>query len=277
MPIQSCKRKSHLIGSLICLVVFFLLSSISAVQATTPDNQDKPKSALSVKIDPLVELISIIFRLAGSFEYNQGRVSSYNDDISRHFKPVLDHPVIQMARNLRQTQGVSFDACMSFAIHLDDIESLNERSPFDGENIHLDARWRPEEAREFLKQVRDFKNESKFDEFITDHQDFYAIIEKRMRSFLDEHADLNWFEQFFGVKPTAPFTVIPALVNGGANYGPKFVAPDGSEHLYAILGTWLVDEEGVPDFDKRFLGTVVHEFNHSFVNHLVEKIGRAHV
>ena len=40
--------------------------------------------ALGVVVEPRVELMSIIFRLAGNREYNLGRVDSYTNDVEKH-------------------------------------------------------------------------------------------------------------------------------------------------------------------------------------------------
>jgi hypothetical protein len=50
------------------------------------------------------------------------------------------------------------------------------------------------------------------------------------------------------------------------------VWPDGRETFYAIMGAWSFDSTGKPVFDvKGYLPTLIHEFNHSFVNYLTEK------
>jgi hypothetical protein len=47
---------------------------------------------LGVAVDPRVELLSIIFRLAGNQEYNRGAVASYNEDVDRWFGGRKNHP-----------------------------------------------------------------------------------------------------------------------------------------------------------------------------------------
>src|SRR5271157_6324980 len=81
--------------------------------------------------DPRVELMSIIFRLAGNEEYTQGRVPAYITAIDSHFARFHDHEAVRLARELRETDGVSFDAVMNMAVHVTDAESLAERVPFD--------------------------------------------------------------------------------------------------------------------------------------------------
>jgi len=66
-------------------------------------------------------------------------------------------------------------------------------------------------------------------------------------------------------------TIVLGLLNGGGSYGPKVVYPGGREDLYTILGVWITDDAGLPEFNGRVLGTVVHEFCHSFANPIVDR------
>ena len=58
-----------------------------ALMAAEPSSVDLPGSAHSLRVivDPRVELMSVIFRLAGNPEYNQARVKSYAQDAENLF------------------------------------------------------------------------------------------------------------------------------------------------------------------------------------------------
>ncbi len=92
-----------------------------------------------------------------------------------------------------------------------------------------------------------------------------------MRELLAREAHLEWFEEFFGARPDAHFTVALGLLNGGQCYGPHCRTADGREDLYCILGVWETDDEGLPVFRREVLGTVVHEFCHSFTNRVIDR------
>ena len=77
-----------------------------------------------IGVDPRVELMGIIFRLAGNPEYTQGRIPAYNAAIDSHFAAFRDHEAIRLARQLRNKDGVSYDAVMNMAVHIKDVESL---------------------------------------------------------------------------------------------------------------------------------------------------------
>ncbi|MGB2908276.1 MAG: DUF4932 domain-containing protein, partial [Candidatus Aminicenantaceae bacterium] len=224
-----------------------------------------------VRVDPRIELLSIIFRLAGNPEYNRGAVQSYVDDVEARFGPFREHAVVEMARELRETRGVSFDAVMSMAIHVKGPYTLEEEIAFEPRPASLEGRWRVEEAREFLEKARDFVRVTDFKGFVADHEELYETTAERMQAVMDENEVEGWFNGFFGSLPDARFSIVLGLLNGGGSYGPKVVYPDGREDLYTILGVWMTDEGGVPRFNDRVLGTVVHEFSHSFANPVVDR------
>ena len=226
---------------------------------------------VKVAVDPRVELLSIIFRLAGNSEYSQGRVASYVDDVEEHFGRFRDHPAVELAATLRRKRGVSCDACMSMAVHLSDAYALKAKVPFDPLPESLDRRWDVEGAGRFLEQARRFVEDTSFREFIKEHRPLYRLAESRMQKVLDEHAQLEWFDEFFGRRPQATFKFTLGMLNGGSSYGARCRTPDGNEELHCILGVWKTDSEGMPLFEPEMLGTVVHEFCHSYTNAVVDR------
>jgi len=240
-----------------------------AILASDATNSTAP--SLQVTVDPRVELLSLIFRLAGNPEYNMGRVASYNQDAERQFGSFRNHAVVSLAIELRQTRGVSFDAVMSLAVHLTDLEGLNLAGPLDPWPANLDPRWTASGVNDFLTAARQFVRDTGFRTFLEQHQSLYETTVTRLGAMLEESAHLEWYESFFGERPGASFTVVPALFNGGANYGPRFRDLQGREALYSILGVWKTDGAGLPEFTPDMLGTVVHEFSHSFANPVIDR------
>jgi hypothetical protein len=193
------------------------------------------------------------------------------EDVEKHFGEFRGHAAIKLAQKLRSSRGVSFDACMSMAVHLKDAEKCAERIPLDPRPASLDSRWRPPEVQAFLPEVRAFIEESRFQRFYAEHKPLYQTAKERVQALLDKNGHLEWFGEFFGEGPPSQFTVAIALLNGPANYGPHCRLPDGQEDLYCILGAWLVDSEGQPTFSVGVVETVVHEFCHSHVNSIVDR------
>ncbi len=227
---------------------------------------------IAVEVDPRVELMSLIFRLAGHPEYNQpNSASPYADEVEKRFGRFRTHDVVIMARALRGRRGVSYDAVMSMAVHVTDATDLGERVDFDTGPPRLDDRWQVDEAREFLAHARNFVQVSSFDEFVAEQGDFYAAAAERLGEVVARHDYVQWFESFFGVHPGATFKAIPGLLNGGANYGVGIRFPDGTEQITPVIGVWDFDVDGVPVFGDGISGTIAHELCHSYTNPIVDR------
>src|ERR1039458_9390912 len=147
--------------------------------------------ALEVGTDLRVELLSIIFRLAGSPEYTHGAIPGY-------------------------------EAAIGLGGHVTNIEPRAERVPLDRPGILLDKRWHGGEARRFLEAARRFVAETRYLEFVQSQKPLYEIAGRRLKGFVDSALDQAWFGRFFGAQPGARFIVVPGLVNGNSNYGTKF-------------------------------------------------------
>ncbi|MCB9882916.1 MAG: DUF4932 domain-containing protein [Planctomycetes bacterium] len=232
--------------------------------------QDERPTTVAVRFDPRTELMSVIFRLAGHPEYNMARVTSYANDVDRHFGEFRDHDVVRRARALRASRGVGYDAPMSLAVHLKGIDGMAGTISFRPRPPALDDRWREDELDAFLEAADRFVEETRFTAFLEGHQELYRLTEARLREVLAEHMKMAWFDGFFGEKPRASFTVIPGLLNGGGNYGPGVTTPGEPERIVSVLGVWMTDDEGQPRFDASVVDTVVHEFCHSYCNPIVD-------
>lgn len=260
---------------------FICIAAAGLAQSTLPGAESTngapaPDTAvaahrLQVEVDPRVELMSVIFRLAGNEEYNRASVAPYAEDVEKQFGKFRDHTVVKLARKLRETQGVSFDAVMGMAIHLNDVQGLKLKVPLEPWPESLDQRWDAPEVNDFLAAARQFVKDSAFPEFIAQHRPLYQTTRERMQELMHKEAHLEWFDAYFGQRPQASFIVVPGLLNGGNNYGAHFRNADGHEELYCVLGVWQTDEQGLPEFKRNVVGTVVHEFCHSYANPLIER------
>jgi hypothetical protein len=69
-----------------------LLTSLLCVENSALAQVDR------IGVDPRVELFSVLFRLAGAPEYQQGRVPAYAQTVDAWFAPYRNHDVVQYAR-----------------------------------------------------------------------------------------------------------------------------------------------------------------------------------
>lgn len=251
-----------------------LLVGASTVLLLAPLAAAEPQR-LEARVDPRVELMSLIFRLAGNPEYNQPLAKSpYSDEVDAHFGKYRDHAVVVLARELRGKTGVSYDAVMSLAIHLDDTQSLKTRLPLEPWPARLDKRWPPDETGAFLEKARGFVQETGFNEFCEQHRKLYAASAERLTQKLNERNYVGWFDKYFGARPSAKFYVVVSLLNGPCNYGSGIQFPDGREEIVPVIGAEKFDSDGIPVFGDGNVSTIAHEFCHTYTNPFVDKYAK---
>lgn len=253
---QTKKEKSM---KLLTTLFFSLLAVFSFGQA--PNTLEKPK------VDERVELLSIVFRLAESKEYSSEQFKLYTDKIQEHYKPYKKHELIAFIKKLREENGVSYDAVMSMAIHLDNkfnpLIEFTDKIP--------DERWGKDNAYEFVRLLKKFYRESNSKKFFKENQNLYKEVGEKFLPVY-EHLDLDWYTSFYGKEPTEKFVIVNGPGNGGGNFGPSITFPDGRREVYAIMGTWETDSLGMAKFTLgNYFPVLLHEFNHSFVNYLLKK------
>lgn len=220
------------------------------------------------KVDKRIELLSIVFRLAECNEYSSKDFPIYVERIENHFGKYKDHKLISYIKNNLRKNGIGFDAVMFMAISLSEPPNIQPISPFSSD--FPEERWGKKRATKFLKLLNQFYIDAECEKFFKNNESLYKTASKRFNEVYKK-LDLQWYQNFYGQKPKGEFRIVNGLGNGGGNYGPKIILPNKKEVVYAIMGTWSVDSLGIPNFDfNSYFPTLLHEFNHSFVNHIVE-------
>jgi len=246
---------------LILLTGIFLLTSAIYAQ----ENQ----LITPPRIDKRVELLSIVFRLAGNPEYNYNTFPLYTKKIEAHFGKYKNHKLIRFIQKKLHKRGVGYDAVMQMAIHITQPPGMQPLVPFTDEIP--ENRWGKKNAAKFLKLLNEFYTDARCEDFFEENAGLYQQIEQRFYTMYKE-IDLDWYQRFYGTPPENLFEIIIGLGNGPGNYGPKLSLPGQKDKVYAILGIYEVDKQGIPLYkSKAYLPILLHEFNHSFVNKTVEK------
>lgn len=220
------------------------------------------------QVNENVELMSILSRMAGFPEYRMDMAGQYIKDMDSYFKDNAEHPAVTYMKELRNKHGISFDAVMSMAIHLNNRNGT--LSLIEEDASTLEKRWKNVDKDEFLSNLNRFYRDTRFNEFFKAHKDLY---EKGIKSYQDnviDHFDIGWYADFYGTEPQETFSVIIGFCNGGGNYGVNRQIKGKMKEVFAIVG-YYVNEEGTPIYTKDHLSTLIHEFNHSFINHFLDE------
>lgn len=219
-------------------------------------------------VDQRVELISLVFRLAGNAEYNFDFSKAYVKDLNDHFGKYKTHPLILFAKELSE-KGMGYSKVMFLAVRI--ARQNNRFSLIKATDNGLEGKWSNEDAEKFVTLLNDFYKVSGFDQFFSDHQSLYNEANIQFANAMTGF-DQPWYPRYYGVKPGEDFKLVIGLANGGANYGPS-VHPDNEKRIvYAIMGSWTYSEDGKPLFKKEdYRPIVIHEFNHSFINPILDQ------
>lgn len=241
----------------------FILAFFFAVTCSPIIANEKINST----VDPRVELLSIVFRLAGNPEYNMKFAKKYVDDIHTYFDPYKTDPLISFAKELAEEKNMGFSKVMFLAAHLN--FSNQKFSLIKEKESNLTGKWDKADAQKFVTLLNHFYRSSKFEHFFNSHKAFYDEATRQFDLSVSEF-DQKWYLDYYG-DHEVDYKVVLGLGDGGANYGPS-VTPIGKKRLvYAVMGSWTFNAASEPLFPKEtYLTYLIHEFNHSFVDHILE-------
>lgn len=229
------------------------------------------QDAVPVRTDARVELLTLVFRLIGANEYSQPASNSpYSRAAEEWFGPARDHEVFRLAAELRQKNGIGFDAVPSLAVHLTQPPELALRLPLEPWPERLEARWKGADLEGFLAALRGFAADTDFLEFLKEHEDMQRAAEQSLAAAIDSAHVIAWLREFFGVPAGTSYQAIPGLLCGPGNYGQSVRLADGTLELWPVIGADTWDAAGLPVYSQGHVGTVVHEFTHAFANPVVD-------
>lgn len=233
----------------------------------------KEKAVAGAKVDERVELLSVVFRLAGAQEYSYKEAKDYVADIEKWFEPYKGDTLIRYAKKVRSQSGIGYDAVARMAVHLEGKGGKYYLPENTLASLCGDRRWNKKNARQFVRLLNDFYKKTRFDKFFKEHEGWYKQMTDRFDSQIDFNRD--WYPAFYGERSEGDYRVILGCGNGHCNYGPSVVSDNGKKTAYAVMGCWGFDADtDLPDFSTPvYAATLIHEFNHSFVNHLMEEDG----
>lgn len=132
----------------------------------------KKQLIASPKVDKRVELLSIVFRLAGNNEYNATFFKSYTDKVENHFSAYKEHELIKFSRSLRENNGISHDAVVSMAVVLDD----NLNPIIDFSSILPDKRWTKNDANKFIQLLKAFYKDAECEKFFRENMELFQEV-----------------------------------------------------------------------------------------------------
>ncbi len=195
-------------------------------------------------VDERFELLSLVFRLAGSEAYRDD-FTEYQQKLVSEFDGFTEHKAVKYAAKL----PLGYDAVFRYSVHIykqggsfvliDDIESLVD-----------DGRWTKKSAAEFLTLLNEFYSDSNFAAFYQSNLEFYKAETERFVEDAYSEIDLDWFGAY--VNPNNLRCVY---------------TPSGSTNNYAAVVNDTIVYCAVCGNGS----VIVHEYCHSFANPIAHK------
>lgn len=215
-----------------------------------------------------VELMSILARSAGSREYNMDMAGQYTKDTEAWFAPYKNHPMVGYYQGLMQQYGIGYNAPMDLAVNL---VIDGGRIKFAGDKSCMDQRWTNVNLVEFVSKLNQYYTDTRFHEFFQQHEAFYNEGLQLYKDNVMPHFHQDWYPRFYGTTADQQYRIIIGFTNGGSNYGANRQLPGKNREMFSVVGYYVDSSAGKAFTDG--VGTamvLIHEFNHSFVNHLYD-------
>lgn len=215
-----------------------------------------------------VELMGLIWRMAGSKEYNQSNVATVMNSADRHFVSMKYHQAIKLAAQY-QKQNICFDAVAGYANQLifnEEGDLIFDMDYLEGSNVSFDDRWNFKQKYDMLAAVNDFYRKSNFHEwFLSTRKEQQQAI-AAFKSVCN--MDYTWIESFYGKNDKISSRIILSFMAGRNNYGISLKRQDGSLLLTPVYGALSQFGDAV-QFNGD-INLIVHEFSHPYCNPLIE-------
>ena len=235
------------------LTILFALLTISAM------------AQIKSEVSETVELMGILSRTAGFQEFSNDLAGQYSKDTEAWFAQYREHPTVTYYKELRAKNGIAYDRVTNMAVHL---EIENGKVKLVGNRDELIGGWKNVDLNDFIKRLNKFYADTRFHDFFEQHQTFYndflQAYDKNIIAIKPE-----WYGQFYnGAAPAEQFRIIIGFTYGTTNNGASRQLSGQPREVFAVCGYCINSQTGRPNFDSSL---PLHEFNHSFVNPLLEK------
>lgn len=212
---------------------------------------------VNVSIEPKVELLGVIQYLANDPTIIQDS-SEYSQDIANYFYDYVDNIIISTYNELRK-KGFAFHLPPKLMLYID--ESLRLRDDIDVDEDLIKVFGNKSEINKFLILLKNFEEESKFNDFYKNHYRFYNDAISYVRNKLCESNCINNLISYYGFAQNSYNIIIQPLSIGG--YAVRIPTIKDTFDSYNFMK--------IPENTIDFVSLILHEFGHTYVNPLTRE------
>lgn len=262
-----------------CLILFIIgflplsmnlsLSSLDKNYNPISKRTIQSNPSVTIEVNPNIELMSIILSYTPWIEIlgiPPNSNYSYQDDINEWFEEERFHQAVLDIWELRKGKRITFP--LEYIFHFSPPPNLTLMYNYTEDLLPSGGELRLNLTADHL---RDFVNDTNFNEFFNAHKSFYDSIVSNFADLNNWNDTILTIENFLGLSKSL-YTIIlaPYIFFPGGGFGP-YIEDQNDTYSYPILMTWSIQNDmpsfGSPISTKWF---VLHEFAHSFVNPIVD-------
>lgn len=217
-----------------------------------------------------VELMCLIWKLAGASEYNQCEIIEVNESVNEYFSSMVNHEAVLLAKEYYYSHNICYDAVTAYGLHL--VINTDGTISFNPDYLEYDAdgfflRWSPQQREKMLKAVNDFYKESRFEEWFSSLRPLFDEAKSAFEKVCN--VDYKWYESFFGTIKNPSHQIILSFLIGYNNNGLSVLLKDGTIMSSPVMGSVLGKHSGELYYGEGMLEVIIHEFSHPYCNPLI--------
>ena len=234
--------------------------NVREIIATLPEDVAVKKGKVNIKVDPMMEMLSVVQYLSGYGGLEDRHMTnirtSYHEDIDIYFVDYKEHQAVQYFAKIMDR--FNYEKPPTTCLYIEKDFSINS----DYENSFLST-YNPADIEGFRDVMEQFCVDTKFNDFFKSHQSFYNETIETYSNALPTWDVLQAMETYYGTSMAEYNIVLVPLFSGG--FGP-YIDKDDGRHLYSIIGPSSA-YENIPLFGNEAWITelIIHEWGHSFV------------
>jgi len=248
------------------LIIVFLSLSFFYNCTESGSRHELSMSHFIIKVDPRIELLSIVMNYSEWPYYGKFTDSTYlyYKRVKKHFDKYKNHPAVKWF----DKQGVDWnlDDPVTIMLWASNPSNMKIIHPFP---LHPTSQMDTNDVKRTIDLLNQFAEVSGFEKFWQENQEYYQEYEQELVDLLPFEKYTNKMIKFFN-EDKARFIFIPAPMLDRVSFGPQLNVTEGKIPHF-ISGVSKI-EFGKPWKNEELMRMLIfHEFGHSFVNPICEK------
>lgn len=217
-------------------------------------------------LDKRTEIMEIMLTLTDYFDrIPKLRVPTefdYAVDVKNYFSQYKNHRAVKLLTEIIHELSFNYDAPIALMWQLNSDFSINELLKYPFET----RLGRSPKVLEFIKEIRNFTIDSKYDEFYKKHTRVYQKWIEDTKSKVDENL-LDYMDNFYKEKLERDYIINLMPLQTHCNY-----AVENGDQSICNLGAKFSENKLEPYFlSQKNLDLIQHEFSHPLINPLTDK------